>query len=145
MICFYNIYRSYTAKRNIVSHEPDEDYGAVHIENEIVDMPLDEFNKQKVEFLKKLNLTQEQIVLLERKTVGQSNCDEWRKERKLRLTASNFGKVAKLKPNTSRANSVKYILYELFHGNAATRLLLIIFNVFLYIIILNFALYLQIL
>jgi hypothetical protein len=34
--------------------------------------------------------------------------------------ASNFGKVAKLKDTTSRANAVKYILYELFHGNSAT-------------------------
>lgn len=86
-------------------------------------MPYIEFEKKKSDFLKKLNLSFEQLKNLERNTVEQSNCDEWRLQRKIRLTASNFGKVAKLKDTTSRANTVKYILYDLFRGNAATRLL----------------------
>ncbi|KAL5239171.1 hypothetical protein ACI65C_006891 [Semiaphis heraclei] len=37
--------------------------------------------------------------------------DIWHKERKFRLTASNFGRVCKLRANTARTNTVKYILY----------------------------------
>lgn len=38
--------------------------------------------------------------------------DTWHKERKYRLTASNFGRVCKLRANTPRINTVKYILYS---------------------------------
>jgi len=78
--------------------------------------------KKKVDFLSKLKLTSKEIHALERRTVDQSSSDEWRRQRKMRLTASNFGKIAKLRATTSRANTVKYILYELFSGNVATRL-----------------------
>lgn len=84
-------------------------------------MPYDEYETKKDCFLEKLKLSSKQLQLLERNTVDQSKCDEWRQERRIRLTASNFGKVAKLRDTTSRANTVKYILYELFCGNAATR------------------------
>jgi len=77
--------------------------------------------KKKVDF-SKLKLTSEEIHALERRTVDQSSSDEWRRQRKMRFTASNFGKFAKLRATTSRANTVKYILYELFSGNVATRL-----------------------
>lgn len=77
--------------------------------------------KKRVHFLSKLKLTLDEIHALERRTVDQSSSDEWRRQRKMRLTASNFGKVAKLRATTSRANTVKYILYELFCGNVATR------------------------
>jgi len=112
-------YRNST-KRNILQ-EPDEDYGAVHTESEIIDMPYNEYETKKDGFLEKLKLSSKQLQLLERNTVDQSKSDEWRRERKIRLTASNFGKVAKLRDTTSRANAVKYILYELFRGNSATR------------------------
>jgi len=112
-------YRNST-KRKILQ-EPDEDYGAVHTENEIIDMPYNEYETKKDGFLEKLKLSSKQLQLLERNTVDQSKSDEWRRERKIRLTASNFGKVAKLRDTTSRANAVKYILYELFRGNSATR------------------------
>jgi hypothetical protein len=78
--------------------------------------------KKKVDFLSKLKLTSDEIRALERRTVDQSSSNEWRRQRKMRLTALNFGKIAKLRATTSRANTVKYILYELFSGNVATRL-----------------------
>lgn len=86
-------------------------------------MPHDDYETKKDGFLEKLKLLSKQLQLLERNTVDQSKSDEWRRERKIRLTASNFGKVAKLRDTTSRANTVKYILYELFCGNSATRYL----------------------
>ena len=42
---------------------------------------------------------------------GQSENTDWRKERSRRLTASNFGRVAKLRATTSRHNTVLSILY----------------------------------
>lgn len=88
-------------------------------------MPIEELEQKKKDFFKKITLTSKQIQSLERSTIGQSSCDEWRIQRKIRLTSSNFGKVAKLRESTSRGNTVKYILYELFRGNTATRLLLL--------------------
>jgi len=84
-------------------------------------MTYDEYETKKECFLDKLKLSSTQLQLLERNTVDQSKSDEWRRERKIRLTSSNFGKVAKLRDTTSRSNTVKYILYELFRGNSATR------------------------
>lgn len=84
----------------------------------IIDMSIDIFQSEKSIFLNKLKLSIEEIQEVERKTVGQQDNDEWQKYRKSRLTASNFGKH---RPSTSRANTVKYILYDIFQGNSATR------------------------
>lgn len=66
-------------------------------------------------------MSAEEIVAIERDTIGQQDNDQWRIHRKSRLTASNFGKVCKLRPSASRANTIKYILYDLFQGNSATK------------------------
>lgn len=100
---------------------PDEDYGALELGCEIIDMPLDEYENKKKLFLEKLMLSAEEIMEIERETVGQQNNDQWRIQRKSRLTASNFGKVCKLRQTTSRANTVKYILYDIFQENSATK------------------------
>ena len=44
-------------------------------------------------------------------TRGQAGNQDWRTHRARRLTASNFGRVAKLKASTSRHNTVLSILY----------------------------------
>ena len=49
---------------------------------------------------------------VERRTRGQSDNTDWRTERSRRLTASNFGRVAKLRATTSRHNTVLSILYQ---------------------------------
>lgn len=54
---------------------------------------------------------------------NQSESDLWKVERSIRLilyTASNFGKVCKLRETTSRGNTVKRILYSTFSGNSST-------------------------
>lgn len=99
---------------------PDEDYGALELGCEIIDMSSDD-NLKKKNFLQKLKLSAEEIVTIERDTIEQQDNDQWRIHRKSRLTASNFGKVCKLRPSTSRANTIKYILYDLFQGNSATK------------------------
>ncbi|KAL5245838.1 hypothetical protein ACI65C_013246 [Semiaphis heraclei] len=101
---------------------PDEHYGAVEeLGCAIIDMLDDEYLKEKNKFLNSLKLTMNEIVELERRTIGQQNNSDWQTYRKSRLTASNFGKVCKLRPSTSRANAVKSILYDIFQGNSATR------------------------
>jgi hypothetical protein len=83
-------------------------------------MPHDKYLKEEKIFLNNLKLTIKEIEEVERRTVGQQNNNEWQKYRKSRLTASNFGKVCKLRASTSRANTVKNILYDIFQGNPAT-------------------------
>jgi hypothetical protein len=39
------------------------------------------------------------IKLIQEKTVNQNSDDEWRQERSIRLTASNFGKICRMKDN----------------------------------------------
>lgn len=102
---------------------PDEDYGALELGCDIIDMSLEEYQNKKQIFMEKLMLNSEEIAAIERDTIGQQDNDQWRIQRKSRLTASNFGKVCKLRPTTSRANTVKYILYDIFQENSATRYL----------------------
>lgn len=83
----------------------------------------DEFEEQKLNLLSRLKLDQNDINQLERRTTKQSQCEEWMKERFYRLTASNFGKVCKMRKSTNRKNAVISILYgkQYFHGTTATR------------------------
>lgn len=114
--------------KKMISQGPGEDYGAVQTENQIVEITFTEYEKKKLDFLSKLKLTSDEIHALERRTVDQSSSDKRRRQSKMRLTASNFGKIAKLGTTTSRAITVKYILYELFSGNVATRLFIFLLN-----------------
>jgi hypothetical protein len=68
-------------------------------------MPFDEYQNKKKLFLKKITLKSEEIVAIERSTIGQQDNNN-----------NN-----KLRPTTSRANTVKHILYDIFQGNSATR------------------------
>jgi len=102
---------------------PDKDYGVPELGCEIIDMSLEEYQNKKKIFMQKLMFNSEEIAAIERNTIGQQDNEKWRILRKSRLTASNFGKVCKLRPTTSRANTIKYILYDIFQGNSATRYL----------------------
>uniref|UniRef100_A0A2S2PQZ9 Uncharacterized protein n=1 Tax=Schizaphis graminum TaxID=13262 RepID=A0A2S2PQZ9_SCHGA len=99
---------------------PDRDYGCIQEESQILDMEPKEFNIKKLQFLKRLSKTNEEIKILEKSTKNQSESDLWKAERSIRLTASNFGKVCKLRVTTSRKNTVKTILYNAFSGNSST-------------------------
>lgn len=99
---------------------PDRDYGCIQEEPQILDMEPKEFNIKKLQFLERLSKTNEEIKTIEKSTKNQSESDLWRAERSIRLTASNFGKVCKLRVTTSRKNIVKSILYNTFAGNSST-------------------------
>lgn len=75
----------------------------------------------KCELLSSLTLTEEERNNLEINSRGQSLCNLWLVERKKRLTASNFGKICRLKPKTPCQKTVVQLLYTKFTGNAATR------------------------
>ena len=49
--------------------------------------------------LEKLRVDEKKIKDIETKTRGQSNCEEWKQERKFRFTASNFGLISARKRN----------------------------------------------
>ena len=57
------------------------------------------------------SLSEAEAAEVERRTRGQSDNTDWRMEGSRRLTASNFGRVGKLKASTSRHNTVLSILY----------------------------------
>lgn len=102
---------------------PDNDYGNFD-ENicEELDMDENEYEEKKMKFMKnKIIKNKDEIKLIEKSTKLQSECELWRKERRIRLTASNFGKICKLRPTTSRANTIKSILYDTFCGNEHTK------------------------
>lgn len=50
-------------------------------------------NQKEMELLDKLKLDVIEANTLEQKTQDQTDCQEWKRERKLRFTASNLGKI----------------------------------------------------
>lgn len=77
--------------------------------------------EQMERFMNKLNISREERKQIEEMTRNQGNSDMWREERYKGLTASNFGKICKLRPSTSCANTVKNLLYNSFQENIATK------------------------
>ena len=61
-------------------------------------------------FPKSITYTEEQTRLVEKATTTQQECKRWYEERKYRITASNFGLVAKRKRN--HCASAKQLLYK---------------------------------
>jgi len=97
-------------KSKKISCGPDEHYGLAE--------PLDDFlseedmRNKKAEFIKLLSLSLTAKQTLEFETRNQSDSQTWFTERRNRLTASNFGKICKMRPNTSCKNTVFEILYN---------------------------------
>ncbi|KAK4881734.1 hypothetical protein RN001_005053 [Aquatica leii] len=95
----------------------DQDYGP-KASNLIVDMEEDVFLKKRQEFLQQLQHVDKKDIF--NNTILQSNCDTWKRERQKRITASNFGKICKLRKTTSTAKTVSSLLYSSFMGSQAT-------------------------
>ena len=69
---------------------------------------------------KNVKVNKEQIKLIEQKTRSQSSNNLWRKERRIRLTASNAGRIVKKRPKTKFLKIIEDLLYSNFKGNKYT-------------------------
>lgn len=78
-------------KPKIIVEQDNDDNGVIDAGDGVIDeMSLEE--RKKI-FLEEIVLTVDEIEKIERDTVGQQVNDEWKEQRRHRLTASNFGKV----------------------------------------------------
>ncbi|KAJ8921167.1 hypothetical protein NQ315_013639 [Exocentrus adspersus] len=80
-----------------------------------------DFDVRKQEFLKNLEKTPGEIERISKLTAEQSNSPLWYEERKIRLTASNFGRIFKLLDKTDRNIIVNDLLHSNFTGNTFTK------------------------
>lgn len=106
------IKRTQCVKKKYRHESADSNYGG-DVENKITgvaDMSEQEFEDAKIEFLSRLSRVDS--CAIETRTFGQSCNPEWHKERCLRLTASNFGKVCKMRSTTNTAKTVEHILHS---------------------------------
>ncbi|XP_028129072.2 uncharacterized protein LOC114325263 isoform X1 [Diabrotica virgifera virgifera] len=81
----------------------------------------DTYEEKKTRFLKALEKTPQEIDELQKMTLDQKDSSVWVKERRQRLTASNFGRICKLRDSTDRKNVVEELLNSKFFGNKYTK------------------------
>jgi len=74
-------------------------------------MAEDDFEAEKEKVLSSLFLSKEERTSLERETVDQSLSNKWLERRRKMLTASNFGKIIKMRQTTGCESFVKNHLY----------------------------------
>lgn len=91
---------------------PDEFYGLAEPLAPEERMTTELMIEKKQQFIKNLTLTQKEGEVLELETRNQSCNQKWYSERRNRLTASNFGKIIKMRPTTSCRNIVYELLYN---------------------------------
>ena len=72
---------------------------------------------------KNFNRSQDELAKIEKNTIDQSKCEQWKNERRIRLTSSNFGKIVKRRPNNISSNIIKNMIYPTFKGNIFTLLI----------------------
>lgn len=94
-------------KNKIRIQSADSDYGACKIV--VPDMPFPEYESKRKQFLDELSLSDCHNIQI--RTVNQRHNNEWEKERQIRLTASNFGKICKMREKTDTASTIKHMLY----------------------------------
>lgn len=91
---------------------PDQHYGLA--EPLLDDIPLNELESKKSAFIQSLYLDHDKRIELEIKTREQANSQIWHTERRNRITASNFGRICKMRPTTLCRSTVYDMLYRSF-------------------------------
>lgn len=71
----------------------------------------EELEIKKQTFIESLQLSNDKYSKIEEDTRNQRDCQQWFSERRNRLTASNFGRICKMKKTTSCKNMVHNLLY----------------------------------
>lgn len=98
-----------TKRKKLHLGAPDKEYGLA--EPLIETISEENLNDKKMDFINKLSIVDK--IYIEKKTREQNQNFEWFQERKIRLTASKFGEVCKMKPYTSCKKKVHSMLYKL--------------------------------
>ncbi|XP_053391946.1 uncharacterized protein LOC128554670 [Mercenaria mercenaria] len=89
--------------------------------NDAPDVPADKLSGICQRFYEmRVHKNETEIADLQKNTVDQSASQLWKKERHIRLTSSNFGKVMKRRTSNVSDNIVKNMLYTQFRGNMFT-------------------------
>jgi len=102
-----NYFRMSEDTKSRIQYGPHADY--ILAEPLIEHLSTEELETKKSLFLSSFNdVNFEQIEI---DTRDQSNNEKWFYERKIRLTASRFGQICKMRANTSCKNTVYNILY----------------------------------
>jgi len=91
---------------------PDEFYGLAELLPIEEMCTLEELKEKKNEFITSITLCKYQRDILEVDTREQSSSSKWFTERRNRLTASDFGKICKMRETTSCKNTVYNKLYN---------------------------------
>jgi hypothetical protein len=93
------------------THKPDESYGE---NSQQADMCREMYEEEEKEFLKSLKkLMNKFMKLSEERQIKMKIVNGWMEERRKLITASNFGKICKLRKITNTAATIKSILYNL--------------------------------
>ncbi|XP_022166128.1 uncharacterized protein LOC111030767 isoform X3 [Myzus persicae] len=98
-----------TKRKKLHFGAPDKEYGLA--EPLLETLSEEQLNEKKLDFINKLSLVNN--IDIEKKTREQNQNFEWFQQRKIRLTASKFGEVCKMKPYTSCKKKVHSMLYKL--------------------------------
>lgn len=96
--------------------------GGITPDDIMEDLAEESLDQLKCSFFEtKVVITSEEAKVIEQKTRDQADSDEWKSERRKRITASKVGGICKMREKTKRSNKVRELLYSLFRGNEATR------------------------
>ena len=87
----------------------------------VPDISTKELEERSAEFLDKhINISEQKCSEVESNTKDQSNSALWKKERRMRLTASSFGEIFKRNPSLKCKPIIQRLLYSNFRGNRYT-------------------------
>lgn len=95
---------------------PDQDYGPEADFEIQPDISTEKYEEELKKHFQSLPNTEEQRKQVFEMTIGQSSNTNWKEIRKKLLTASNFGKICKMRDTTSCSTIVKELLYSAFKG-----------------------------